>query len=1435
MNYKYRGKGNKPLKEEKRQVKYGLKKLSVGLVSCIIGCTIFFGSSVSVFAQGSYDSNTGVFEFTEEEEKNEKASVQVSYELIEGELEPAIKYTFRMNPEHTNLLGRILVGFVLPQSVKTPTKIVKTEYRKDGQEAEKKEYNSIQEWIGNQASQDFGTKNRTKGLFGVYETKDDNTGQTIKGNIQDFTTVFNDQVEYGYDKDGEFLQKKPNELEGYQELIEYRDKDASMIFSSWESTNKDVEYVFEVTAHLKDPSNKDANLQALGYISSAKNATEVSKYRMASIDATLDRLEKTEGKKLDTVSLTANQVPVIHVQNPGTAGNRIVLYRGEKNEIQDVWVEDAEDKDLSLENKHLSNGENSINPLGKKINATYDKEGKKIVVNPDLDATVGIYSIKIGSGEDGSIKVTDSAGGEAKPVEIFVQVKAQNEKYQPSLKDNNPVETKVGTPFTNDDIIGKVNVPEGGTATVKEKPNADKDGTGKATVEVAYKDGSKDTIEVPTKVNPQTEADKKQPSLKDNNPVETKVGTPFTNDDIIGKVNVPEGGTATVKEKPNADKDGTGKATVEVAYKDGSKDTIEVPTKVNPQTEADKKQPSLKDNNPVETKVGTPFTNDDIIGKVNVPEGGTATVKEKPNADKDGTGKATVEVAYKDGSKDTIEVPTKVNPQTEADKKAPEIKGNKEIVLYRGEAVGDTGLTIIDDSGKIVSVSLKQWANNDQSGFDWFTVDGAELNKNGNAKADSPFKLILKGTDTNEKGIVPISFKTGFYTRYVSAIDGAGNDSAGKNRKAGNPAEIKIWIKEQAEKYDLDKLDNPITVVNPNSLTDNEKIEVANAVKEKNPNLPENIKVEVGNDGTVTVTYPDGSKDTLSGTDVVAEKGTTLVDPSKVDTDGDGLTDGKETKIGTDPTKVDTDGDGLTDGKETEIGTDPTKVDTDGDGFSDGEEVEKGTDPLGADSKPVKPVDPSKVDTDGDSLTDGNETEIGTDPTKVDTDGDGFSDGEEVEKGTDPLDADSKPVKPVDPSKVDTDGDGLTDGKETEIGTDPTKVDTDGDGFSDGEEVEKGTDPLDADSKPVKPVDPSEVDTDGDGLTDGKETEIGTDPTKVDTDGDGFSDGEEVEKGTDPLGADSKPVKPVDPSKVDTDRDSLTDGKETEIGTDPTKVDTDGDGFSDGEEVEKGTDPLDADSKPVKPVDPSKVDTDGDGLTDGKETEIGTDPTKVDTDGDGFSDGEEVEKGTDPLDADSKPVKPVDPSEVDTDGDGLTDGKETEIGTDPTKVDTDEDGFSDGEEVEKGTDPLDADSKPVKPVDPSEVDTDGKETEIGTDPTKVDTDGDGFSDGEEVEKGTDPLDADSKPVAPVDPSEVDRDGEDSSQQGEKESDSKDQKSTSKTENAGKSTKGSKQAVKSSGKQGKLPQTGDVASPLGFLGSLLASAGALLAFGKRRKK
>lgn len=182
------------------------------------------------------------------------------------------------------------------------------------------------------------------------------------------------------------------------------------------------------------------------------------------------------------------------------------------------------------------------------------------------------------------------------------------------------------------------------------------------------------------------------------------------------------------------------------------------------------------------------------------------------------------------------------------------------------------------------------------------------------------------------------------------------------------------------------------------------------------------------------------------------------IDPT-LDSDGDGLTDVEEARLGTDPNNPDTDDDGISDGDEVNVwGSDPLNPDTDDDLLYDGGELIYETNLL----------DP---DTDGDFLSDGSEVYIyKTDPTNPDTDGDGIPDGVEVYNGTDPLDPNdpppaAAPAVPAEPP-VDSDGDGLTDAQESQFGTNSAKGDSDGDGVNDSNEIVAGTNPLDSKSFP---------------------------------------------------------------------------------------------------------------------------------------------------------------------------------------------------------------------------------------------------------------------------------------------------------------------------------------------------------------------------------
>ena len=234
-----------------------------------------------------------------------------------------------------------------------------------------------------------------------------------------------------------------------------------------------------------------------------------------------------------------------------------------------------------------------------------------------------------------------------------------------------------------------------------------------------------------------------------------------------------------------------------------------------------------------------------------------------------------------------------------------------------------------------------------------------------------------------------------------------------------------------------------------------------------------------------------------------------ILDNPSADTDGDGISDGKEQAAGSNPddassTPSDKDGDGK---------VDRTSADSDGDGVSDGDEQAAGSDPDDASSTPS--------DKDGDGKVD---------RTGADSDGDGVSDSDEQAAGSNPDDPSSTPS--------DKNGDGRVD---------RPSADSDGDGVSDSDEQAAGSNPDDASSTPSDKdgdgkVDRPLADSDGDGVSDDEEQEAGSNPDdpystpsdkngdgrldnpNADSDGDGVSDSDETAAGSDPDDPMSKPV-----------------------------------------------------------------------------------------------------------------------------------------------------------------------------------------------------------------------------------------------------------------------------------------------------------------------
>ena len=407
-------------------------------------------------------------------------------------------------------------------------------------------------------------------------------------------------------------------------------------------------------------------------------------------------------------------------------------------------------------------------------------------------------------------------------------------------------------------------------------------------------------------------------------------------------------------------------------------------------------------------------------------------------------------------------------------------------------------------------------------------------------------------------------------------------------------------------------------------------------------------------------------------------------DPTKTDTDDDGLSDSDETLLyNTNPRVVDTDGDGIPDGIEVSIGADPNSVDTDEDGMPDGWEVYCELNPL---------VDDSALDLDNDGLSNYSEYAAGTNPAEEDTDEDGIGDRDELgwweHSSTLPAFSCSSVTNLISSTKgYDDDmflvilpfevrfaGYRATKAKVsvngfvwliTDIGEIPTSSDYSNQDLSINARsqhhgfIAAYWDDLYAYSGRNAQLTVSDVYANGQRYCIIKYQNISIRSDKSN------------------MGAFRVVIPANETNTVYVAYDSLASGVNGSGATIGAQSPKKGCNFpvaynesgsvSNGMVIAyhfgTGSNPL-------------MADTDGDGLEDGDEVAIGTIPAATDTDNDGLSDYWEYQNGLDPLSPSGGNGADGDP-----DGDHLTNAKELAYGTDPSSPDTDSDGLLDSDET----------------------------------------------------------------------------------------------------------------------------------------------------------
>ena len=410
--------------------------------------------------------------------------------------------------------------------------------------------------------------------------------------------------------------------------------------------------------------------------------------------------------------------------------------------------------------------------------------------------------------KDATVVVTYPDGSKDEvPVKVTVEDPdkiSDAEKNTPTAKDQT---VKVGEKPKAEASIGNFNkLPKGTTVKFKKPVDTTTPGKKDAIVVVTYPDTL--TYEVPVKVtvkDPRSDADKYTPAAK----AQTVApgSTPEAKNSIGNVSDLPSGTTFAFKTPVDTATEGEKDATVVVTYPDGTTD--EVPVKVtvkDPRSDADKYTPAAK----AQTVApgSTPNAKDSIGNVSDLPSGTTFAFKTPVDTATEGEKDATVVVTYPDGTTD--EVPVKVTVKTPATPIQPVITTD-----LTGKAGTKTPVEVTAEPGSKVEM---------------YDKDG---NKIGEATTGADGKATITPTVDIPEGNVTV----------VASKDG-------QTPEASDPV--------QATKVSDKELKTPaITpVVNPSALTNAEKAKVADEVKKANPTAS---KVEVGNDGTATVTFPDGS------------------------------------------------------------------------------------------------------------------------------------------------------------------------------------------------------------------------------------------------------------------------------------------------------------------------------------------------------------------------------------------------------------------------------------------------------------------------------------------------------------------------------------------------------------------------------------------------
>ena len=579
----------------------------------------------------------------------------------------------------------------------------------------------------------------------------------------------------------------------------------------------------------------------------------------------------------------------------------------------------------------------------------------------------------------GSVEVTFPDESK-KDTDVTIYVKTDAETYDPQPQ---PWTTTVGKTPKADEIISSTDkngkkMPSDAEYTWKTEPNTSKSGEASGEVTVTYDDGSHDDVSVTINVKDKLDDNEKY-HIYGKDGLKVDKGQTLDPKDAIdvkdadgNETTLPENSKVEWTKEPDfsqAGKDVTGEVTV--TYPGGSKsDPVTVTVHVNGESDNYKVAPKDDVTVPRGSQVDPEST---VVAQTpdgkptSFPDGTKHEWITKPDTDSTGKRTGVVKTTFPDGSTTTTTVSVTVEPNQsdKYDPKGPKNPDDRVPVKDPDHLTGGDEDKVKDEVGKVnpdlpkgteVEVDDKGNATITYPDGSKDTIPGSDLVR----QSKDADKITPKVPDTkvpvadlshlteDEKDQVKTNvtdankdnFPDG--SQVTVGDDGTATVTYPDGSKDTIPGSDLVRPTKDKDNYDPQGPKNPddrVPVKDQDHLTDGEKNDVKDEIGKENPDLPKGTEVEVDDKGNATITYPDGSKDTIPGSDLVrqskdADKITPKVPDTKVPVaDPSHLTDSEKDQVKTNVT--DANKDNLPSGSQITVGNDGTTTVTYPDGSKD--------------------------------------------------------------------------------------------------------------------------------------------------------------------------------------------------------------------------------------------------------------------------------------------------------------------------------------------------------------------------------------------------------------------------------------------------------------------------------------------------------------------